>query len=270
MKGFDGQGHVRWLFEKILVQRGAGRAFDRMRIDDAQDGDSRRLEDSADNEQLEFLGDAVVGLLVAESVFKRYPELHEGELTRLRARLVSRNHLGHVAGLLNLGKYMQFGKVEELSGFRKKPSLLANCLEAVVGALYLDGGLEPARNFIEREIVTPYVDTLREELERGSSIGDHKSALQEFLQARKQGQPEYVVRAESGPDHRKRFLVEVRLAEDGSKPVALARGIGSTKKKAEQEAARRAFDKLRARAGDAKADPGGGEAQTALAGSDTP
>lgn len=240
------------------------------RPDLAQDDDSIRLEDSADNEQLEFLGDAVVGLLVAESVFKRYPELQEGELTRLRARLVSRSHLGHVAGLLNLGQFMQFGKVEELSGFRKKPSLLANCLEAVVAALYLDGGLETARNFVEREVVTPYVDTLRAELERGSSIGDHKSALQEFLQARKQGQPEYVVRAESGPDHRKRFLVEVRLSEDASKSMALARGIGSTKKKAEQEAARRAFDKLRARDANGKADPEDGRPDAALAGSETP
>jgi ribonuclease III len=213
-------------------------------LESAQATDSKPLADAADNEQLEFLGDAVVGLLVAEFLYKHYPELQEGELTRLRANLVSRRHLGNVAGKLQLGEYMQLGKGEERSGGRKKNALLANCIEAVIGALYLDAGLATARNFLEREIVTPYIDELRGELGRGNNIGDHKSALQEFLQAQKHGQPEYVVKAESGPDHRKRFLVEVRLSDNGRKVPPLARGIGTTKKKAEQEAARRAYEKL--------------------------
>ena len=214
---------------------------------------------SSDNEQLEFLGDAVVGLIVAESLYRRYPELPEGELTRLRSGLVSRQHLGRVALLLDLGASLFLGKGEERSGGRKKATLLANCLEAVIGAIYLDAaepegtaggkkahgeGLEAARTFVERWVVEPFVGELRGALERGGGIGDHKSALQEFLQARKAGQPQYLVKGESGPDHRKRFLVEVRAPETNSSFRILARGSGTTKKHAEQEAARRAYQRL--------------------------
>ena len=197
-----------------------------------------------DNEQLEFLGDAVIGLLVAESLYKRFPELGEGELTRLRSALVSRKHLGQVAARLKLGKHLRLGRGEERSGGRKKSALLANCIEAVVAALYLDAEIEITRAFVEREIVAPSVMELQKELLEGRSIGDHKSALQEYLQANKGSQPTYVVKAESGPDHRKRFFVEVRLSDNGTTGKALARGMGSTKKKAEQEAARRAMEKL--------------------------
>ena len=200
--------------------------------------------DSSDNEQLEFLGDAVVGLIAADSLYTRYPELKEGELTRLRAGLVSRQHLGQVALKLDLGDSLFLGKGEERSGGRKKAALLANCLEAVIGAIYLDGGLGAARVFVEKWVVEPYVSELRGALERGGGIGDHKSALQEFLQARKAGQPQYFVKGESGPDHRKRFLVEVRTPGAESSPRVLARGSGTTKKHAEQEAARRAYQKL--------------------------
>jgi ribonuclease-3 len=204
--------------------------------------------DATDNEQLEFLGDAVVGLIAADSMYRRYPELKEGQLTRLRAGLVSRQHLGQVALTLDLGESLLLGKGEERSGGRKKAALLANSLEAVIGAIYLDGGLdgglEAARVFVEKWVVEPYVSELRGSLERGGGIGDHKSALQEFLQARKAGQPEYFVTGESGPDHRKRFLVEVRTPASESGARILARGTGTTKKHAEQEAARRAYQKL--------------------------
>jgi ribonuclease-3 len=211
---------------------------------------------NSDNEQLEFLGDAVVGFLVAEELCKRYPELREGALTRLRAELVSRRHLGLVAARLNLGEHMLLGRGEERSGGRKKSALLANCIEAVVAALYLDAGLESTRAFIVREVIEPSAAALRDKMLGGSSIGDHKSALQELLQAQKQGQPEYSVKAESGPDHRKRFLVEVFVAKNGSKATALARGLGNTKKKAEQEAARRAIIKLERRKLVAEVAPG--------------
>ncbi len=197
-----------------------------------------------DNEQMEFLGDAVIGLLVADSLYKRFPELSEGELTRLRSALVSRKHLGQVAARIKLGKYMRLGKGEERSGGRKKAALLANCIEAVVAALYLDAGIEITRAFVEREIVEPSVMELQKELLEGRSIGDHKSALQEYLQAQKGSQPAYVVKGETGPDHRKRFTVEVRIVDNGTPGKALARGTGTTKKKAEQEAARRALEKL--------------------------
>jgi ribonuclease III len=199
---------------------------------------------NSDNEQLEFLGDAIVGFLVAEELCRRYPELHEGALTRLRAELVSRRQLGQVAARLNLGEHMLLGRGEERSGGRRKSALLANCIEAVVAALYLDAGIEATRAFIVREVVEPSAAVLYAQMLGGSSIGDYKSALQEFLQARKQGQPEYAVKAASGPDHRKRFLVEVSIPENGSGVRALARGLGNTKKKAEQEAARRAILKL--------------------------
>lgn len=205
--------------------------------------------DSADNEQMEFLGDAVVGLLVAEHLYTRHPELKEGSLTRLRAHLVSRKHLGQVALQLGLGRYLRLGKGEERSGGRKKSALLANSMEAVIGALYLDGGLPPARKLVEKSVLEPYLEELEHQLIESGVLGDHKSALQELLQAQKSGAPEYVVRGESGPDHRKRFLVEVRLmTAEGQHSKALARGIGATKKKAEQEAARRAFQKLQSRA----------------------
>jgi len=201
--------------------------------------------DSQDNEQLEFLGDAVVGLIAADSLYGRYAELHEGELTRLRAALVSRQQLGEVAKKLDLGRYLFLGKGEERSGGRKKLALLANSIEAVIGAIYLDGGFEKARVFVERWVVEPYVKELRATLANSSTIGDHKSALQEFLQARKEGSPQYVVKGESGPDHRKRFLVEVRMpSKAAEKPRVLARGSGTTKKNAEQEAARLAYRKL--------------------------
>jgi ribonuclease-3 len=213
------------------------------------DPEPSRTDPRSDNEQLEFLGDAVVGFLVAEELCRRYPELHEGELTRLRSELVSRKHLGHVAVRLNLGAHLLLGRGEERSGGRKKSALLANCIEAVMAALYLDGGVQTARNFVLREIIEPAAPTLRDQLHGSTGIGDHKSALQEILQSRNHSQPEYVVKAESGPDHRKRFLVEVFARENGACGKALARGIGTTKKKAEQEAARRAISRLRSTPG---------------------
>ncbi|MFZ0662815.1 MAG: ribonuclease III [Acidobacteriaceae bacterium] len=209
----------------------------------------------SDNEQLEFLGDAVLGFLVAEDLCRRYPELHEGELTRLRSELVSRKHLGQVAARINLGAHMLMGRGEERSGGRKKAALLANCIEAVMAALYLDGGIEPVRAFVLREIIEPSAPGLRDQMRGGGGIADHKSALQELLQARNHSQPEYVVKGESGPDHRKRFLVEVFAREGGVRGKALARGVGSTKKNAEQEAARRAIVRLRAANADKERKP---------------
>ncbi|HTV05420.1 MAG TPA: ribonuclease III [Acidobacteriaceae bacterium] len=208
------------------------------------DSSARAAAATADNEQLEFLGDAVVGFLVAEDLCQRYPELREGELTRLRSELVSRRHLGQVAARLNLGEFMLLGRGEERSGGRKKSALLANCMEAVIAALYLDGGIDAARSFILREILDPAAPTLRDQMRGAKTIGDSKSALQELLQAHNHSQPEYAIKAESGPDHRKRFLVEVFARQDGVRGKVLARGVGTTRKKAEQEAARRAIVKL--------------------------
>ena len=137
---------------------------------------SREPDPESDNEQLEFLGDAVLGLLVAATLYNRFPELNEGELTRLRANLVSRRHLGQVGATLDLGRFMRLGKGEERSGGRKKAALLANCMEAVMGALYLDAGLEGAGKFVERTVVAPFAAELRQKLHKDGVIGDHKSA----------------------------------------------------------------------------------------------
>ncbi len=209
-------------------------------------GDGHSPE-AADNERLEFLGDAIVGLLVAESLFRRFLRASEGELTRLRAALVSRKHLGEVGQALDLGRWLRLGRSEERSGARTRPVLLANCVEALTAALYLDAGIEAARSFVERVIVEPEAARLHRELKARHAIGDYKSALQELLQSRGSAQPEYFVEAELGPDHRKRFIVELRAAAAASEPVrALAKGAGSTKKKAEQEAAKRALARLNA------------------------
>ena len=202
----------------------------------------------SDNEQLEFVGDAVLGLAVAEALFRRFPRSREGELTRLRASLVSRRHLGQVAARIDLGVWLRLGRGEEQSGGRQKPALLANALEAVIAALYLDGGLDAARAFIEKRIIEPALPDLNLAMQAGDTfsgaIGDHKSALQEHLQATGAGQPQYVLTAQSGPDHQKRFRVEVRVKDGAGGSRALAESEGSTKKQAQQDAARIAFEVL--------------------------
>ncbi len=208
----------------------------------------------ADNEQLEFVGDAVLGLVVAEALFLRFPQSREGELTQLRASLVSRKHLSAMAARLDLGSMLLLGKGEERSGGRAKAGLLSNALEAIIAAIYLDGGLGAAQAFIERTVLEPAIPELDLALAASpnpaasvgdsgafaGAVGDHKSALQEHLQAIGAGQPEYVLVAESGPDHSKRFRVAVRSTTDGVSTI-LAESEGTTKKAAQQDAARIAF-----------------------------
>jgi ribonuclease III len=239
-------GHT-FRHEQLLVRALTHSSLAHEQTLEARQEGSAAFAHDQDNEQLEFLGDAVLGLVVAEILFRRFPDFNEGEWTRLRASLVSRRHMARVALALQLGTYLRLGRGEERSGGRKKNALLANSVEAIIAAVYLDGGLTPVEHFVNEYVVSPYLNDLRKALDSGVSLGDHKSALQELLQAQKAGPPDYVLKAESGPDHRKRFLVEVRVPLGTGSPTALARGIGTTKKKAEQEAARRAFDKLRKR-----------------------
>lgn len=202
-----------------------------------------------DNERLEFLGDAVLGLVVAEALFREHPEWTEGELTRVRARLVSRQHLAAVALAVGLGKHLRLSQGEDRSGLRNKATVLSNTMEAVLGALFVDGGLAPVKNFTAKFVMAEAAHHLAQELRAGAALGNYKSALQEFLQSGQMGVPEYRVKRESGPDHRKRFLVEVRLKNSEEKPEQpLARGTGSTKKHAEQDAARRALESLKGQA----------------------
>ena len=202
-----------------------------------------------DNERLEFLGDAVLGLVVAEALFLLHPEWQEGELTRVRAHLVSRKHVGEVAAAFGLGPHIRLSRGEERSGLRNKPNVLSNTMEAVLGALFLDGGVEPVRAFARRWVMGEAAEEVAMGSRTWAALGNYKAALQEYLQAEKAGTPIYRVQSESGPDNRKRFLVEVRLnVGDGEPGKALARGMGSSKKHAEQDAARHALERLAAAA----------------------
>jgi len=210
------------------------------------------VQRAEENEQLEFLGDAVLSLVTTEELFRRFPQFSEGQLSKLRAHLVSKNHLIHIAERLALGKYLRLGRGEEKSGGRSKAALLVDALEAVLGAVYLDAGLETARTIILKQIVWP-------ELQHFASLGttgkvtDYKSALQERLQAQGRPQPAYALVRESGPEHQKTFTIEARLIAANSEVQFTAKAEGSTKKNAEQDAARQVLEYLDSQADGATA-----------------
>jgi ribonuclease III len=200
---------------------------------------SRANEDATgatiDNESLEFLGDAVLGFVMADLLFRDFPQLDEGQKSKIKASLVSTATLGDLARELGLGQFLALGRGEEKTGGRNKQALLADGYEAVIAALYLDGGIDVVRAFIVREFSERLEDVRSPEFWGR----DYKSALQEVVQARELSLPEYVVAAESGPDHRKIFHVEVRIAGE-----AMGSARGASKKAAEQDAARQALDRL--------------------------
>jgi ribonuclease-3 len=201
------------------------------------------LKRVGDNEQLEFLGDAVLGLITSQELFQGFPAFREGDLSKLRAHLVSEKHLIRVARDLELGDFLRLGRGEEKSGGRAKTALLVDALEAVLAALYLDGGIEVARNFVRRHIITPELQRI--EANGSVPVTDYKSALQEALQGVGRPQPAYVLVKAEGPEHSKLFTVEARLNEEsGEKVEFIGRAEGSTKKKAEQGAARQVLEYL--------------------------
>jgi ribonuclease III len=210
-----------------------------------QSGDSRYKV--SDNEQLEFLGDTVLSLVTSEELFHRFPQFREGELSKLRAHLVSEKHLIQVAQRLELGQYLRLGRGEEKSGGRGKTALLVDAFEAILAAIYLDGGLEAAREFVLRNVVTPELE--RMEREGGVlPVTDFKSALQEVVQGLGLPQPSYVLVEQAGPEHKKTFTVEARLlGRNGREPEFVGRAQGSTKKTAEQDAARQLLTALASR-----------------------
>jgi len=228
------------------LEEGLGYTFQRRDlIEQALTHSSQARESQAgsgDNEMLEFLGDAVLGLVTSETLFQRFPGFREGQLSKLRAHLVGQRHLIRVAEQLHIGEFMRLGRGEEKSGGRGKASLLVDALEAILAALYLDGGWQVARDFIVRTILEPELAHMN----LGASaipVMDFKSALQETLQAAGKSQPSYVLIKEEGPEHRKTFTVEVRLAEPGTEEF-VGRAEGATKKRAEQEAARQLLEHL--------------------------
>jgi ribonuclease-3 len=188
-----------------------------------------------DNERLEFLGDAVLELLTREYLLEKFPEWSEGQLSKSRARIVNARSLAAAARRLAIGEHLRLGRGEEKTGGREKPALLADAFEAVVAAIYLDGGLGAARKVLQRVLFEQTLEA------RGEAVAesDQKFALQEFLQGRGQSLAEYRLAGESGPDHQKVFQVEVWA---GGK--CLASGAGGTKKEAEQRAARSALEQL--------------------------
>jgi ribonuclease III len=199
-----------------------------------------------DNEQMEFLGDAVLAFVISQELFRRFPEYHEGELSKLRAHIVSARYLLRPARVLAIGSYLRLGKGEERSGGRSKSALLTDALEAIIAALYLDGGLDAAHRFILRTILEPALLDVRKQGGEQLPVTDYKSALQEAVHARGRPQPRYVLVKEEGPDHRKLFTAAVQLAASPDGQRAFSRsGKGSTKKLAEQGAARKAWEHLK-------------------------
>jgi len=233
---------VRLRDEFESLQQAIGYRFrDRGLLEHAMTHTSRANEDVSggvvDNESMEFLGDALLGFVVADMLFREFPEYDEGQKSKTKAAVVSTTSLARQAERLQLGDHLLLGRGEEKTGGRRKQALLADGYEALIAAIYLDGGIEHARAFIVREFA-PLIDD-----SRGAEVAgqDFKSALQELLQARDLPLPEYRLVSTLGPDHNKQFEIAVVVRGE-----PLASATGSSKKDAEQEAARAALDKLRA------------------------
>lgn len=196
----------------------------------------RGLKDkTTNNQRLEFLGDSILDLIVTEKLFRKLVSFSEGRLTKIKSVLVSKDTLAKWANHLFLGKYIILGKGEDLTGGRKKSSILADSFEALLGAIYLDSGLKKAK-----KIISPFIKTEIELIIRGKHEEDYKTLLQENSQKEMKCLPKYCLIKEKGPDHRKIFCIEVRL-----KKITYGTGTGESKKEAEQDAARDALKKLK-------------------------
>ncbi|HSC27622.1 MAG TPA: ribonuclease III [Vicinamibacterales bacterium] len=203
---------------------------------------SRVHEDASggviDNESLEFLGDSILGFVIADMLFRQFPQHNEGQKSKLKASIVSAALLARLGERIDLGKYLILGRGEEKTGGRRKHAIIADCYEALIAAIYLDGGIEPARTFIERQF-SDIIEEARRTGAEASFTEDYKSALQEWLQSRDRGLPLYRLVTEAGPAHRRRFEVEVLV--EGQ---PLGRAEGRSKKEAAQAAARAALAAL--------------------------
>lgn len=227
------------------LERRLGYRFkDRGLLEHALTHRSRVHEDASggvfDNESMEFLGDSILGFVIAAVLFREFPQHNEGQKSKLKASLVSAASLARLAESLDLGEFLILGRGEEKTGGRRKHAIIADCYEALIAAIYLDGGIEPAQRFVESQ----FGELIAEAKRTGSGASftdDWKSALQEFLQSEGRGLPAYRLAAEVGPDHRKRFVIEVVV--EGT-PVAQAEG--RSKKEAAQSAARAALEQLTA------------------------
>lgn len=187
------------------------------------------------NERLEFLGDSVLSVIVSENIYKNYIHLSEGEMTKFRANVVCEASLEHCAQNLNIGKYLLLGKGEELTGGRERTSILSDAMEALIGAIYIDGGLECARDFVLRQMKKFIVDSIK-----GEIFMDYKTQLQEIVQKQNDQKVSYEIIEEKGPDHNKIFVSQVKLDDQ-----VIGIGEGRTKKEAEQMAAKNFLEKAK-------------------------
>ena len=187
-------------------------------------------------ERLEFLGDSILGLVTAEFLYRHEPKLPEGRMTRLRAELVCEENLYKVAAALELGRYMRLGKGEERTGGRERVSILADMVEAIIAALYLDSGMDEAKRFVVERILK------NAEIGDAHRSADYKTALQELVQRNSDSRISYELIGESGPDHDKRFTFRVLVNGENA-----GEGTGRTKKEAEQHAAQKALEKINAK-----------------------
>ena len=227
------------------LERRIGYRFkDRGLLEHALTHRSRVHEDASggvfDNESMEFLGDSVLGFAIADMLFRQFPQHNEGQKSKLKASIVSAASLARLGDRINLGEFLILGRGEEKTGGRRKHALIADCYEALIAAIYLDGGIEPAKSFIERQ----FADLIQEARRTGAQAAfteDYKSALQEWLQSHDRGLPAYRLAAEIGPAHRRLFDVEVVV-----NGITIARAEGRSKKEAAQAAAKLALDRLSA------------------------
>jgi ribonuclease-3 len=228
------------------LERRIGYRFkDRGMLEHALTHRSRVHEDASggvfDNESMEFLGDSILGFAIADMLFRQFPQHNEGQKSKLKASIVSAASLARLGDKISLGEFLILGRGEEKTGGRQKHALIADCYEALIAAIYLDGGIEPAKGFIERQ----FAELIQEARRTGAHAAfteDYKSALQEWLQSHDRGLPAYRLAAEIGPAHRRRFDVEVVV-----NGIPVARAEGRSKKEAAQAAARLALDLLSAR-----------------------
>ncbi|MBQ9720777.1 MAG: ribonuclease III [Oscillospiraceae bacterium] len=221
--------------EKALQYQFKDTALLREALRHSSYANEHRGDESVSNERLEFLGDSVLGFVTAEFLFRKHPGAPEGELTRIRARLVCEESLYEVAQRLELGKYLCLGHGEEAGGGRTRPSILADATEAVIAAIYLDGGIEPAAALIHRMLLDGAAEERFVEQRR-----DYKTALQELVQRTPNHALRYCLVGESGPDHAKTFTVDVLLGAE-----VVGTGSGRSKKEAEQNAACAALKQLK-------------------------
>lgn len=218
-------------FEEMIGYHFKSAGLLRQALTHSSYANEKHMKKLADNERLEFLGDAVLEIISSDFLFHSYPELSEGELTKLRASIVCEPTLAQCSVELGLGNYLLLGRGEDHTGGRKRDSILSDTLEAVIGAIYLDGGFANAKEFVHRFILT--------DIEHKHLFYDSKTILQEVIQKEHESLV-YVLTEESGPDHDKQFTVEVQI--DGA---CAGTGCGRTKKAAEQEAAYRALLAIR-------------------------